>query len=63
MPYLPGDIATGSCGTIGLGLGASYAGEGDGNGNVAGVTQQYSVEQKGGNGVNCASSLRMQAGE
>ncbi|HEX4231138.1 MAG TPA: hypothetical protein VHZ07_20845 [Bryobacteraceae bacterium] len=33
------------------------------NGNVAGATQQYSVEISNGNNVNCALSFRMQAGD
>lgn len=32
------------------------------NGNVTGATQQYSLEQNGGNGPNCALSFRMQMG-
>lgn len=33
------------------------------NGGVAGATQQYSVEISNGNGVNCALSFQMQAGD
>jgi prepilin-type N-terminal cleavage/methylation domain-containing protein len=33
------------------------------NGNTAGATQQYSLAQNNGNGVNCALSFKMQAGD
>jgi hypothetical protein len=33
------------------------------NGNSAGATQQYSMGQNSGSGINCALSIRMQAGD